>query len=162
MATKRTRRRLLTTVRQDGSESERWFMNRGDAKAWAERAGASILNQRWHEDVMWRGVVPSPVGGQRERLFRRKSEAIAWERSQSLSEQQARGTMTPNHTRATDELLEPEEVAALLRKSARTLGAWRRAEYGVRGPNWVQVGGEIRYWRSDVLAWLDQQKVVSR
>jgi hypothetical protein len=60
----------------------------------------------------------------------------------------------PAIDRSEDALMTEVEVAAFLRKAPRTLRAWRQAEYRVRGPRWVKVGGEICYWRSDVLAWL--------
>lgn len=57
-----------------------------------------------------------------------------------------------------DRLLTPEQVAELLQKSPRTLKAWRCSEYGVVGPRWIPVGGEVRYWLSDVMAWLEEQR----
>ena len=52
----------------------------------------------------------------------------------------------------------PEEGSELLRKSPRTLKAWRRHEYGVSGPPWEEVGGTVLYWQSEVMAWLSDRE----
>jgi excisionase family DNA binding protein len=53
-----------------------------------------------------------------------------------------------------EELLTAQELARLLKVSVHTLRAWRRE--GV-GPPWIKVGRAIRYRRSDVERWLEQQ-----
>ncbi len=54
------------------------------------------------------------------------------------------------------ELLTPEETAALLRISANTLAYWRRPKIESDLP-WVEVGGQIRYRRADIDAWLERR-----
>ena len=53
-----------------------------------------------------------------------------------------------------DRLLVPDEVAAFLRVSRRTLETWR---YQGDGPNYIKVGGLVRYRASDISAWLVEQ-----
>lgn len=53
------------------------------------------------------------------------------------------------------ELLTPEQLAAALGLSHRTLAAWRSNRRG--GPAWVKCGSAVRYRRQDVTAWLDSQ-----
>lgn len=47
-------------------------------------------------------------------------------------------------------------TAAYIGKPPRTLDQWR---YLGKGPAYVRVGGSIRYRRSDVDRWLDEQTV---
>jgi hypothetical protein len=60
-----------------------------------------------------------------------------------------------------DVLVTPKDVAEMLVVTERTLQAWRNGENNQRGPGWVVVGGQIRYWRSDVLAWLEERRMSS-
>lgn len=66
-----------------------------------------------------------------------------------------------NHARlaalglAPDELMTPEQVAAALLLSIRTLAAWRSS--GRNPLAYLKVGGRVRYRRSDVDAWLESQ-----
>lgn len=53
-----------------------------------------------------------------------------------------------------DELLTSTEVADLLRVPVGSVYDWRSRQVGPRG---VNVGRHVRYRRSDVDAWLDQQ-----
>lgn len=53
-----------------------------------------------------------------------------------------------------EQLLTPEETAALLRLSEHTLAAWRRTGSSSDLP-WVEVGGKIRYRRGDISRWLE-------
>lgn len=53
-----------------------------------------------------------------------------------------------------DPLLTVDDVAAWLRKPKATLYAWRTRGLGPRG---IKVGGDLRYRRSDVDAYLDAQ-----
>lgn len=53
------------------------------------------------------------------------------------------------------DLLTPDQVAAALGLSHRTLAAWRRSRRG--GPDWVKCGSRIRYRRTDVAAWLESR-----
>ena len=65
--------------------------------------------------------------------------------------------------RSGDRLLTPEEVSVLLGVAERTLAAWRRGEYAVAGPSWIGVTrSTIRYRESDVMAWLEERKAISR
>lgn len=50
------------------------------------------------------------------------------------------------------DLLTPDQVAASLGLSHRTLAAWRSSRRG--GPAWVKCGNRVRYRRQDVAAWL--------
>jgi excisionase family DNA binding protein len=55
-----------------------------------------------------------------------------------------------------EELLTEKELASLLKVSARTLRAWRDAG---EGPPAIKIGRRaIRYRRSDVERWLEQQR----
>lgn len=51
------------------------------------------------------------------------------------------------------DLLTPDQVAASLGLSHRTLAAWRSSRRG--GPAWVKCGNRVRYRRQDVAAWLE-------
>lgn len=53
-----------------------------------------------------------------------------------------------------DELLTTAETAALLKVHVDTLRRWRLAG---RGPAYVRIGSTYRYWRSVVLAWINDQ-----
>lgn len=68
---------------------------------------------------------------------------------------------TPNHACfaafgfAPGDLLTPDQVAAALAMSQRTLAAWRSSR---RNPlPYVKVGSRVRYRRQDVAAWLQSQ-----
>ncbi len=52
------------------------------------------------------------------------------------------------------ELLTVSELAELLKLKRGTLDRWRAA--GI-GPTWIEVGGQFRYRREDVDAWLALQ-----
>lgn len=52
------------------------------------------------------------------------------------------------------DLLTVSELADLLKLKRGTLDRWRAA--GI-GPTWIEVGGQFRYRREDVDAWLAQQ-----
>ena len=54
-----------------------------------------------------------------------------------------------------DELLTIAEVAAIVRAPVATLRYWRHLG---TGPRSFRVGRGVRYWRTDVTAWLGQQK----
>lgn len=51
---------------------------------------------------------------------------------------------------ATDELLKPTEVAEEWKIPEKTLAQWR---YLGRGPEYLKLGGHIRYRRSALRAW---------
>lgn len=57
-------------------------------------------------------------------------------------------------THAEDELMSLKEVAALVRAPEATLRYWRHLG---TGPHSFRVGRSVRYWRTDVIAWLDAQ-----
>lgn len=57
-----------------------------------------------------------------------------------------------------DDLLSIDEAAALLRTPVATLRYWR---YLGTGPHSFRVGRAVRYWRSDVQGWLQEQTVHS-
>lgn len=54
----------------------------------------------------------------------------------------------------TDELLNPTQVATILGVPETTLSQWR---YLRKGPRWAKVGRHVRYRRSDLGRWLDDQ-----
>lgn len=56
----------------------------------------------------------------------------------------------------TEQLLTPDETATLLRISPNTLAYWRRPRIQSDLP-WVEVGGQVRYRKSDIEAWLDKK-----
>jgi len=57
------------------------------------------------------------------------------------------------------QLMTPEEVADLLQVPVQTLYAWR---YKSEGPPASRVGRHLRYGRSDVEEWIDQNKSTKR
>ena len=60
-------------------------------------------------------------------------------------------TETPH---AGDDLLTLTEVADLIRVPVATLRYWRHLG---TGPNSFRIGRSVRYWRTDVLLWLENQ-----
>ena len=60
----------------------------------------------------------------------------------------------PDLPHAGDELMSMKEVAALVRVPEATLRYWRHLDTGPRG---FRVGRSVRYWRNDVLGWLEEQ-----
>jgi excisionase family DNA binding protein len=55
---------------------------------------------------------------------------------------------------ADDRLLDVGEVAAYLNLPAQTLYSWR---VSARGPRGIKIGRHLRFRRSDVESWLDEQ-----
>lgn len=55
-----------------------------------------------------------------------------------------------------DQLLSINEAATILHAPVATLRYWRYLEIG---PHSFRVGRSVRYWKSDVLAWLHAQDV---
>jgi len=53
-----------------------------------------------------------------------------------------------------DELMTLKEVATLIRVPEATLRYWRHLGTGPRG---FRIGRSVRYWRNDVVHWLDEQ-----
>jgi excisionase family DNA binding protein len=62
--------------------------------------------------------------------------------------------MTDLIHRTDDELLSVAEAAAILRAPVATLRYWRHLG---TGPHSFKVGRSVRYWRSEVIAWLEAQ-----
>jgi excisionase family DNA binding protein len=54
-----------------------------------------------------------------------------------------------------DKLLTIEEVAELVRMPVATLRYWRHLG---TGPHGFVIGRRLRFWRQDVLDWLDEQR----
>jgi predicted DNA-binding transcriptional regulator AlpA len=54
-----------------------------------------------------------------------------------------------------DDLLTMAEVAAIVRAPVATLRYWRHLG---TGPHSFRVGRGVRYWRTDVRAWLEHQQ----
>jgi predicted DNA-binding transcriptional regulator AlpA len=55
---------------------------------------------------------------------------------------------------ADDELMTLKEVATLVRVPEATLRYWRHLGTGPRG---FRIGRSVRYWRNDVMHWLEEQ-----
>ena len=62
--------------------------------------------------------------------------------------------MTELIHRTDDELLSVAEAAAIVRAPVATLRYWRHLG---TGPHSFKVGRSVRYWRSEVIAWLEEQ-----
>jgi predicted DNA-binding transcriptional regulator AlpA len=60
----------------------------------------------------------------------------------------------PDTPHANDELLTMTEVADVVRVPVATLRYWRHLG---SGPRSFRVGRSVRYWRTEVLRWLEQQ-----
>jgi predicted DNA-binding transcriptional regulator AlpA len=65
--------------------------------------------------------------------------------------QSAAVPVTPH---ADDELLTIQEVADVVRVPVATLRYWRHVG---TGPRSFRIGRSVRYWRTEVFAWLDNQ-----
>ena len=61
---------------------------------------------------------------------------------------------TPETPHANDELLTMAEVSDLIRVPVATLRYYRHLG---SGPRSFKVGRTVRYWRSDVYQWLEEQ-----
>jgi DNA-binding transcriptional MerR regulator len=61
---------------------------------------------------------------------------------------------SPETPHAGDELLTIAEVADIVRVPIATLRYWRHLG---SGPNSFRIGRSVRYWRSEVLQWLEEQ-----
>jgi predicted DNA-binding transcriptional regulator AlpA len=61
---------------------------------------------------------------------------------------------SPDRPHANDELLTMREVADVVRVPVATLRYWRHLG---SGPRSFRVGRSVRYWRTEVLDWLEQQ-----
>ncbi len=61
---------------------------------------------------------------------------------------------TPETPHANDELLTMNEVSELIRVAVDTLRYWRHLGCGPRS---FKVGRTVRYWRSEVYQWLEEQ-----
>ena len=55
---------------------------------------------------------------------------------------------------AGDELMTLKEVATLVRVPEATLRYWRHLR---TGPHGFRIGRSVRYWRNDVVHWLEEQ-----
>ena len=71
----------------------------------------------------------------------------------------SRGTAPSQTPHANDELLTLPEVADLVRVLVATLRYWRHLG---SGPQSFRIGRTVRYWRSDVLQWLELQSSRSK
>ena len=60
----------------------------------------------------------------------------------------------PDTPHADDELLTVQEVADVVRVPVATLRYWRHLG---TGPRSFRIGRSVRYWRTEVFAWLDDQ-----
>jgi excisionase family DNA binding protein len=63
-------------------------------------------------------------------------------------------TESPDTPHAGDELLTLTEVADLVRVPVATLRYWRHLG---NGPRSFRVGRSVRFWRTEVLLWLEEQ-----
>jgi predicted DNA-binding transcriptional regulator AlpA len=60
----------------------------------------------------------------------------------------------PDVPHADDELLTMQEVAGVIRVPIATLRYWRHLG---TGPRSFRIGRSVRYWRTEVLHWLEQK-----
>jgi predicted DNA-binding transcriptional regulator AlpA len=60
----------------------------------------------------------------------------------------------PETPHANDELLTMQEVADVVRVPVATLRYWR---YLGTGPRSFRIGRSVRYWRTEVALWLENQ-----
>jgi predicted DNA-binding transcriptional regulator AlpA len=63
--------------------------------------------------------------------------------------------LTTEVPKVDDDLLTIAEVAAIVRAPVATLRYWRHLG---TGPRSFRVGRGVRYWRTDVSAWLEHQQ----
>lgn len=63
-------------------------------------------------------------------------------------------TGSPITPHADDELLSMTEVATIVRVPVATLRYWRNLG---TGPHSFRIGRSVRYWRTEVLTWLEEQ-----
>jgi len=63
-------------------------------------------------------------------------------------------TATPEPSHAGDELMSITEVAELVRVPEATVRYWRHLGEGPRG---FRIGRSVRFWRTEVVQWLDDQ-----
>ncbi len=66
----------------------------------------------------------------------------------------AHRTQQPDSAHTNDELLTMQEVANVVRVPLATLRYWRHLGTGPRG---FRIGRSVRYWRTEVHTWLQQQ-----
>jgi excisionase family DNA binding protein len=66
--------------------------------------------------------------------------------------------MFPRANADADAMLAEVHAAKLLNLSTRTLQAWRLSS---RGPAFVRAGRAVRYRRSDLLAWIEANTVMT-
>ena len=63
-------------------------------------------------------------------------------------------SLTTTSLHAGDELMTLKEVAALVRVPEATLRYWRHLG---TGPHGFRIGRSVRYWRNEVIHWLEEQ-----
>jgi excisionase family DNA binding protein len=63
-------------------------------------------------------------------------------------------TSHPELPHADDELMSIAEVAELVRVPEGTVRYWRHLGQGPRG---FRIGRSVRFWRTEVVRWLDEQ-----
>lgn len=56
----------------------------------------------------------------------------------------------------TEQLLDEQDVAKLLKLSVHTLRQWRSAG---RGPNYVKLGSNVRYRPNDIDNWITEETI---
>lgn len=66
------------------------------------------------------------------------------------------GMETPH---AGDEMMTMKEVAAVVRVPVATLRYWRHLG---TGPRSFRIGRSVRYWRTEVWAWIEEQAMTGR
>ena len=55
----------------------------------------------------------------------------------------------------TEQLLNEQDVAELLKMSVHTLRQWRSAN---RGPRYIKLGSNVRYRPTDITTWIENQQ----
>jgi predicted DNA-binding transcriptional regulator AlpA len=68
------------------------------------------------------------------------------------------GAAVPVTPHADDELLSMEEVADVARVPVATLRYWRHLG---TGPRSFRIGRSVRYWRTEVFAWLTTRQIAT-
>jgi len=87
--------------------------------------------------------------------------ADAFERIATALENQTTGTgsqpaVTENQFSQDKEILTDKETAAYLGVASRTLRDWRRQG---KGPDYIRIGSKVRYQKSDILNYLEKNKI---
>jgi predicted DNA-binding transcriptional regulator AlpA len=84
----------------------------------------------------------------------RRASRIATATGQEYAMSNIQWAAVPVTPHADDELLTIQEVADVVRVPVATLRYWRHLG---TGPRSFRIGRSVRYWRTEVFTWLDDQ-----